>query len=875
MKVPVDSTYILPLDAAEASIARVGGKGASLAKMARAGLCVPPGFHLTVAAYRRFVETNGLKSTILDLAQSIQDAEGDAPSSLERAEAEIRARFEEGAMPPEVARALTHAYAELGIDAPAVAVRSSATAEDLPGLSFAGQQESYLNVCGDEELLTAVRRCWASLWTARAIRYRGRMGVDHKTVAMAVIVQRMVRADVSGVLFTANPTTGDRSEMVVNAAFGLGEAVVAGHVSPDVYIVDKTSFRLKEMTVGTKEIMVVPAPKQGVARAAVATERRRQRALSDQLLRAVADLGLRVERHAGGIPQDIEWAVAGGTCWLLQARPITRLAPQSLHVQWEPPEPGTGWIRRQVVENMPEPLSPLFADLYLSGLDRAVDALQDMMDIPNSVLKLIKKPIATTVNGYAYMRATVDFRWSAVPALLWVTLSSFRSLFKGLWVNYWRDKALPEYLETIRSWNQCAPPAAADEVLLEGVCELARADARYWFGASVAVGSAKLSEALLNAFLTVAAPRRGLTSAVFLRGLEPKTLQAQAELETIAQRIRESDRLRELVAKTPAARLVAELGNTSEAKAVREAIRTHLDRFGHQIYTLDFAVPTQAEDPLPVLMSLKAMVDNPGQGLRLRQQKLAQERDRAVSETARSFDPIRRPMFLWFLRRAQQFAPCREEALFYMGAAWPTLRQFALELGRRLTEAGLLAGPDDVFYLESAELRQAIAARASGERRPDLVRLAAERRTLQTARQRLHPPAAVPPEYRFRLGPFDMSFWETQRRHSLNDATISGFAVSPGRVSAPASVILSPSDFDKMEPGTILVCPTTTPAWTPLFAQARGVVTDIGGVLAHGTIIAREYGIPAVMGTGNATQWIKHGQLVTVDGNSGTVKVLE
>jgi pyruvate,water dikinase len=232
-------------------------------------------------------------------------------------------------------------------------------------------------------------------------------------------------------------------------------------------------------------------------------------------------------------------------------------------------------------------------------------------------------------------------------------------------------------------------------------------------------------------------------------------------------------------------------------------------------------------------------------------------------------------LFRRILRAAQRFAPYREESLFYIGAGWPTLRRLALELGRRLVAAGSLFEPGDVFYLQTAELAAGSAARVAGQSRPDLAGLARERQELRQARNRLHPPAAVPPSFRWKMGPFDLAARGSQRRDAITGPTMRGFAVSPGRVTAAASVVLSPTDFPTMRPDTILVCPTTTPAWTPLFGQARGLVTDIGGVAAHGSILAREYGIPAVMGTGNATQRIASGRLVTVDGDTGTVTLLD
>jgi phosphohistidine swiveling domain-containing protein len=385
------------------------------------------------------------------------------------------------------------------------------------------------------------------------------------------------------------------------------------------------------------------------------------------------------------------------------------------------------------------------------------------------------------------------------------------------------------------------------------------------------IARAKVTDALLGRFLTTAAPGRSLTSGMFLRGFPSPTVDAETELEMLAGQVRGSDELRALVTTTPAAGLPEALEGTPTGQAWLDAFARYLDRYGHQVYNLDFVAPTQVDDPLPVLLSLKAMVQQPKGDPRARQRSIVAERDARVEETAGSFDPLRRRLFSLLLGWAQRFGPDREQALFYMGAGWPTLRRSALELGRRLVDGGSLHTAEDVFFLETPEIEAAIAARADGKARPELARQARERRELREARKRLHPPPVVPPGRKLRFGPFDMSPWETQRRNQPDGAVLRGFAVSPGRVSAPASVVHSPADFSRMEPGTILVCPTTTPAWTPLFSQARGLVTDVGGVLAHGSIVAREFGIPAVLGTGEASQRIRHGQRITVDGDRGLV----
>jgi rifampicin phosphotransferase len=498
------------------------------------------------------------------------------------------------------------------------------------------------------------------------------------------------------------------------------------------------------------------------------------------------------------------------------------------------------------------------------------------MGVPRRMIDtLFDRPMFATVNGFAYMRGNINMRWWSVPLLLPVVLGAMAigvtKILRNAGVAYWLNDAMPFYLATVDRWKAVDDQGASDEQLLDGVRELARADAVYWFAVALAMGTAKSTDVMLDRFLAVAIPGRQLSGGLFLRGFQSRALDAEAELEGIAARIRGSDELREMVTSTPARRLLDALEGSPSGHPAAKELRGYLDRYGHQIYSLDFAVPTLAEDPLPVLLSLKSLVAQPRRDVRARQETMARERDRLVEETARSLDPVRRAAFLRLVRMAQGFAPYREESLFHMGAGWPTLRRLALELGKRLTEVGSLEASADVFFLDTAELKAASEARAAGEGRPDLATLARERRELREARKRLHPPAAVPPRFRWKLGPIDLAERESQRRDSGDGPTLRGFAVSPGRVTAPVSVILSPADFDKMQPGTILVCPTTTPAWTPLFAQASGLVTDIGAVAAHGSIVAREYGIPAVMGTANATQRISDGQQITVDGDAGTV----
>ncbi len=881
-----------------------GGKGANLGELVKAGLPVPPGFVLTTEAYDDFVAAGGLRERILELAQTAMSDDG--RSAGDAAEA-IEGRFLAAEMPAGIRDAIETAYvaleervgrdamtewdvaadearSESGGNAPlAVAVRSSATAEDLPGASFAGQQETYLSVRGPEASARAVKRCWASLWTARAMSYRQSQGIAPEGVSLAVVVQAMVPAEVSGILFTANPSTGERNRMLISASFGLGQAIVGGEVEPDHMVVDRTSGELVESRVGAKHVRVVPAADQGVETREVTEDERSQAALDEATLRELVALGERIEAHFG-TPQDIEWALGGGRVQILQARPITSLPPEPLQdIVWEPTRPGGRLIRRQIVEHMPGPLSPLFDDLYLGeSMDLSIENFLAGFGMEDfDISAFYPKPFFLTVHGYAYSRTEYQFPslWAfvkAVVAILPAYLKMLPVLLKHA-VARWRDEKLPAYRDVIDRWAELDRRAASDEDLMTGIRELTAADAIYWFEVSIILGLSKVSDDLLDRFVRKLDGERELSSALFLRGFSSEPLEAQASLEAIARRIGRSDALRTRVLEVPPGRILDELRDWAEAdgeaKGIVEAIDAHIERYGHQVYTLDFAEPTQGEDKLPILVGLAALLRAPADS-RSRRADMAAERDRLVEQTAASLRPLRRWRFRKQLDWAQRFAPHRESALFYVGAAWPVLRKLAAELGRRMVDAGVIDAVDDIYFLRAAELDAAIEDRAAGRPPADHREAARERRLLRERRQRLDPPHKIP-DVPFTFGPINLSAFETQKRDQDEAGGLSGFGVSPGRVTAPAAVLRSPADFEKMRPGHILVCPTTTPAWTPLFGQAAGLVTEIGSILAHGSIVAREYGIPAVLGLEGITGRIRDGQRITVDGDRGLVTIEE
>ena len=421
-------------------IDQAGGKAANLGELTRAGLPVPPGFVVVTAAYRAYVAEHQLEEKITALA-----APSDDPAGYDDASAQIRALFADEVSDTLQAE-IAEAYATLGDGVP-VAVRSSATAEDLPEASFAGQQDTYLNVRGLEDLLIAVRDCWASLWTARAMAYRARQGIDPATVSLAVVVQQMIDAESAGVMFTANPSNGRRDETVISAAWGLGESVVSGAVNTDNIVVRESDGTILSSEIADKAVMTVYAEQRTQERPVPADQRKRP-VLSAAEAAELAAYGTRIENHYGA-PQDIEWARTDGRFWILQARPITALpeAAAAMPTDWTVPEPTAMYVRASIVEQLPDPLSPLFADMIDGAVTRSLQSLfQEFLQ--EDVIRESDVGLPT-VNGYAYYR----YSRSGMGRLMWKSPPAFRMLFSGGTQDRWRTYSHPRYRRIVSDWT--------------------------------------------------------------------------------------------------------------------------------------------------------------------------------------------------------------------------------------------------------------------------------------------------------------------------------------------------------------------------------------------------------------------------------------
>jgi len=867
-------TYTLPLTAPGAVSETVGGKGAALSEMVRAALPVPGGFHVTTAAYRAFIDQNDLGAPILAALEAADPAK---PASLETASRTIEELFLRGQIPAEVAGAVANAYGSLSGTDPVVAVRSSATAEDLPEASFAGQQETYLNIEGAGAVLEAVKRCWASLWTARAIGYRAQRDIGIEGLNLAVVVQRLVPAEAAGILFTANPVNGRRSEAVINAAWGLGEAVVGGEVTPDTYTVDKETGEVIQRDVAEKGVMTVRV-EGGTETQPVPEDLRTAPVLSDAQASDLVRLGVQIEDLFGD-PRDIEWALADGTFAVVQARPITALPEPVAESpeEWPLPDPDGHYMRASIIDFMPDPLTPLFASMALPAIGEGLSFTMDEM-IGGSLS--IADNYLATINDYAYMNAKFtagDMWWALVrmvPKLPRLLSNAAR---------HWEQVAHPRYAEEVAEWEGGQPEAMGARELLTSASELTRAMGRYLTTLQIdTLGIASGTEMLFTTVYQKLIKREGDPPApTYLLGADSLPIQAEKELYDFAQWCREQDDLTAYLQRTSAGALADRVNDEDVPRDVSPEVwhewqtrfQAHLDQYGHSIYDLDFAKPIPAHDPTPLMQTLQVFIRDPERNPHTRQQRLREQRQEAIEAVHERVGGLRRRVFDKTLNWARSYTALREDSIVEIGLAYPKLRRALLELGRRLVAGGAIAEPDDVFWLERAELEGAVDALERGQQLNRFCDGIETRKRQWRAEKRVTPPPELPQKGRV-MG-IKTDIFLAGAGQDQAESVLQGVGCSPGQVTGTARVLHGPGDFDQMESGDILVADITTPAWTPLFAMASGIVTNIGGPLSHGSIVAREYGIPAVLGTGVATRRINSGQRVTVDGDAGTVSLLE
>ncbi|MFF2485626.1 PEP/pyruvate-binding domain-containing protein [Microbacterium sp. NPDC058062] len=851
------------VDLAELSaddLATVGGKAANLGELIRAGFDVPPGFCVTTEAYRRAVRGSAVESGTITDAAAARTAVLEAP------------------FPYEVTRAVREAYDRLEPGAGAVAVRSSATAEDLPGASFAGQQDTYLNVAGVDDVLDAVHRCWASLWTDRAVAYRTAQGIDGAGVALAVVVQRMVDADSAGVLFTADPVTGRRRQAVLDAARGLGEAVVSGSVDPDHFIIDTATGRILDRRPGGEADQ--PA------------------SVTDAQVRALAALGDRVER-AFGSPQDIEWAIDGdGHAWLTQSRPVTTLFPVPVRDTRLPAGETRVYFCVSLAQGLHRPITPMgvaafrvIGSGFLDLIGRRPTRISDgpgafaiggdriFLDATPVVRSAVGREIFPRALDVMEARSAVvlrglfdDPRFSVLPRSRRHFARGFLHIAARIRLPLLLGQALFSPTAAQRRVQRLAIEVRARDIpaggdipsRVDGVVDLLFRTMplapRSLPGAVVGFGMLGLASRLLRG-----SAQPGDLQTVLRSVPDNVTTQMDLELWDVAVRARR-DSESAAALRTRDAEDLADAYLAGALPAVlQRAMANFLARYGHRaVAEIDLGMPRWAEDPAHLFGVLSGYLRLDTDAATPAQHFAAGARDaEAMIDTlvgrARERGRRRAAAVRFCLRRARALVGMREMPKFLMIIAMRRARAELVGIGVELAAAGRIADPADVFFLDFDETKRAAAG-------------ADMRATVRERRDR-----------------YDTELW---RRHVprmlLSDGTepeavgagaaadqpgaLRGTPASAGTVTAPARVILDPVGA-RLEPGEILVAPSTDPGWTPLFLTAGGLVMEMGGANSHGAVVAREYGIPAVVGVPRATETITTGVDVTVDGASGVVTV--
>ncbi|MDA2810511.1 phosphoenolpyruvate synthase [Nocardiopsis sp. RSe5-2] len=850
--------------------ALVGGKGANLGELSGIeGIDVPDGFCVTTEAFRRaMAEVPSLDDGLARLSRLDT---GDT-AGIRALSAEVRAAVEEAAVPNDLAAEILRALARHGEDA-AYAVRSSATAEDLPGASFAGQQDTYLNIVGPTAVVDAVRRCWASLFTERAVAYRQRNGFGHRGVLMAVVVQRMVPSEAAGVLFTADPVTSNRTVATVEAAFGLGEALVSGAVNADVYRV--RGGRVVEKAVGDKRSAVHSAPEGGTRERAVGHEQRERPVLTDEQAVRLVELGRRIERHFGA-PQDIEWCLADGGFRIVQSRAITTLFPvprtrepgdrvyvsvghQQMMTDAMKPL-GISFWQATTPRPMAEAGGRLFVDVTgrlasragreevlgaLGGSDPLIgDALRTLLDrgfVPPTPEEDQGEAAGPPAGGAP---PAMDADPDAVAAMVERGRASLAAAEREI-----RTVSGPELFDFILKDLDDLKGFMFDPQGLRMI--MAGIDAAGWLNERL---HAWLGETNPADTLTRSAPGN-VASEMGLALLDvADAVRPHPEVVAFLREVGEDQDFLE------------EMDGLAGGAEARSAIRGYLDTYGMRcVGEIDITRPRWSERPAALVPAILGNIDNfaAGEGSRryeegrqaaLKKKHEVLERLRALPEGERRAEEAER-----MIDRVRTFAGYREYPKYAMVSRYFMYKKALLGEADRLVRDGALGDREDVYFLRFEEFREAVRTGRADE---GLIR---RRREEYGVHRSLTPPRVLTSEGEALSGEY--------RRGGAPAGALSGLPVSSGTVEGRARVVLDMAEAD-LEEGDILVTAFTDPSWSPLFVTAGALVTEVGGLMTHGAVVAREYGLPAVVGVEDATRLIQDGQRIRVDGTAGYVEVL-
>ncbi|WP_028550574.1 phosphoenolpyruvate synthase [Paenibacillus sp. UNC451MF] len=875
----------------KSSLPLVGGKGANLGEMTRAGFAVPPGFCVTTEAYKAFIEQN---DRMEDYFERLEKVKADQLEEITALGNDIRDYLVTVAIPDEIKASVLEHWRQSGANR-AYAVRSSATAEDLPSASFAGQQDTYLNVQGKEQLLQAVRKCWASLFTARAISYRAKNGFDHRSVLLSVVVQQMIFPEVSGIMFTADPISGHRGTISIDASFGLGEALVSGIVSADLYQV--RSGEISSKKIAKKKVAVFSLPEGGTETRDLPIEKQEKQALSDKEIYELASLGEQIKNHYGS-DQDIEWCYAEGKLYIVQSRPITSLYPLP-HVPVGPGESPHILVSFGHQQMMTDAMKPM-----------GMSVLRTMVPFGKPSLRA-ESQLAYTAGGRIFLDITKLFNLKPARQLFPKLLSGIDELMASGVAEYVQRESFVRGLarepglklhilkfagpvagRAARNLLFASPPQAAQEVkewteayVLQGEAQMAGVT-----GEERVLRAQELAGSILRTLFprVMPFPLSGIISSRLIKTLAERWL-GDTEAINVLNKSLPGNVTSEL------GLMIGDLADTARrypevAEIIRQGDADHFqsrlqkaeggeefmrqwDRF-MQLYgmrcpgEIDLTRRRWRDDPGALLPAVENHMRTmqPGE----HRERFAQGAEEAEAAARELVSRVRALPFGWFKAKLlsrliqvfRHMMGVREHPKYVMIRLFGFIRQALLEEARSLVAQGMLQMEEDIFYLTLDEMLQLTRGGAAAHLQEQI-----EERKRDYARfQALTPPRLMTSEGEIITG--------SRQRKDAPEGALLGTPVSAGVVEGIARVVMRP-DEAKLNKGEIMIAPFTDPGWTPLFHSAIGLVMEVGGLMTHGAVVAREYGIPAVVGIEGATSRIKDGDTIRLDGSRGYVLILE
>ena len=846
----------------------VGGKGANLGELSKIqGIQVPEGFCVTTEGYQNTIKQNEMYHALLDELTRLNSEDRDQIGEISR---KIRQIIMEAGIPSDVGNAVGYYLSRFG-DEHAYAVRSSATAEDLPQASFAGQQDTYLNIIGKEAILNHISKCWASLFTDRAVIYRMQNGFDHRQVYLSVIIQRMVFPQASGILFTADPLSSNRKVVSIDASFGLGEALVSGLVSADSYKVHEE--KIVDKMLGVKKLAIYGRKEGGTETKQLDPELQKSQTLTDNQILQLARIGRLIEAHFG-CPQDIEWCLVDETFYIVQSRPITTLFPipeaddQENHV----------YLSVGHQQMMTDPMKPLGMSLYLLitpapmrkaggrlfldvaprlattvGRETLLNAVGSDPLIKGALMTIIGRDFikllpndqtAPTPNrSDSDMLAQIENNPNIVSDLIKSNHASVEELKQNIQTKSGSD-LLDFILVDIKQLKKILFDPRSTAVFMAAI------NASLWINEKM---NEWLGEKNAADTLSQSVPNN-ITSEMGLALLDvADVIRPYPEVIDYLQHVKDDNFLDELV-------------KFEGGQETHDAITAYLNKYGMRCAgEIDISKTRWSEKPFTlvpmILGNIKAFGPNAGhrkfekgrqEALEKEQELLARliqlpDGEQKAEETKR------------MIRRIRNFIGYREYPKYGWINRYFVYKQALLKEAEQLVQAGIIHDKEDIFYLTFHELHEAVRTNKLDYQ---IVSIRKENYKLY---EKLTPPRVITSEGEIVTGEY--------KRENVPANAIVGLPVSSGVIEGRARVILHMEDAD-LEDGDILVTSFTDPGWTPLFVSIKGLVTEVGGLMTHGAVIAREYGLPAVVGVENAVKLIKDGQRIRVNGTEGYIEIL-